>query len=302
MDKKRESHRGVAPLLAFAYVQQEKLLPALASLAQEEDWTYKEIEPEESDHIFPILYNYLLNTFARLQEEGKIAFDDPEHPQKACFNTGLRTKNRQEIYAYFTTNESKGKQQLQLTSFSQKNEIVLRNFTLPGVADFRGDDPAERLYDPNLEIRVDYDHILDDNRERLLKCLRVRSGELLGSAKLTLSEKDAGRSHDQEEKEKEKAREVEGHILRLLLIGAIDDAKTLALGDAVPQYYRRRGRGKGKIQLLLPLCIRLPEQADFALTLSHEGNAYIACTVLTLAMAYSDARLLGKPKSTWLIP
>ena len=65
---------------------------------------------------------------------------------------------------------------------------------------------------------------------------------------------------------------------------------------AVPQYWR------GRIQLLLPLCLVQDGKADLALVVEKErdGRCYRGNTVLTLDMAYSNARLLARPDPDWL--
>ena len=56
------------------------------------------------------------------------------------------------------------------------------------------------------------------------------------------------------------------------------------------------------IQLLLPLCLNQPDRADLALVVDKVGNSYRGNTVLTLDMAYRNARLITRPDSDWLRP
>src|SRR5262249_21384207 len=65
---------------------------------------------------------------------------------------------------------------------------------------------------------------------------------------------------------------------------------------AVPQYWR------GRIQLLRPLCLLQDGKADLALVVEKErdGRCSRGNTVLTLDMAYSNARLLARPDPDWL--
>ena len=56
------------------------------------------------------------------------------------------------------------------------------------------------------------------------------------------------------------------------------------------------------MQLLLPLCLLKPDVADLALVVARVGDAYHGSTVLTLDMAYNNARLLARPDSEWLVP
>ena len=72
---------------------------------------------------------------------------------------------------------------------------------------------------------------------------------------------------------------------------------------AVPQYYFGAGaRGAGRIQLLLPLCLMEPDRTDLALVVDKDKSElkYRAYTVLTLSMAYKNARLISRQDSEWL--
>jgi hypothetical protein len=52
----------------------------------------------------------------------------------------------------------------------------------------------------------------------------------------------------------------------------------------------------------LPLCLLKPSVADLALVVSTKEGQYRGDTILTLDMAYSNARLLCRPDSDWLKP
>ncbi len=86
----------------------------------------------------------------------------------------------------------------------------------------------------------------------------------------------------------------------MLFDGAIKRAKLMINANyktAVPQYY------KGKIQLLIPICLISENVPDLALAVSKNGagDQYLGHTCLTLDMAYNNARLIaikriGTPK------
>ena len=65
---------------------------------------------------------------------------------------------------------------------------------------------------------------------------------------------------------------------------------------AIPQFYR------GKLQLLLPLCLQSNARADLALVVERQPNSYYAWTVLPLDAAYNNARLIARPDTEWLMP
>ncbi|RKG82006.1 DUF3825 domain-containing protein [Corallococcus sp. CA049B] len=81
--------------------------------------------------------------------------------------------------------------------------------------------------------------------------------------------------------------------------GAVENAKERVARNykaAVPQYH------KGRVQLLLPLCMTAPGKADLAIVVERLDGFYRAATCLTFDMAYSNARLLARPDQDWLHP
>ena len=91
----------------------------------------------------------------------------------------------------------------------------------------------------------------------------------------------------------------DNYQLGTLLQGTIEDAKRRIKRNyktAIPQFY------KGKLQLLLPLCLTSKAKADLALVVEKENNIYRASTCLTLDMAVNNARLIAKPDDEWLKP
>ena len=62
-----------------------------------------------------------------------------------------------------------------------------------------------------------------------------------------------------------------------------------------PQYFN------GRLQFLLPLSFERPDLCDLVLAVEPYDEFYRATTCLTLAMAYSNARLLGRPDQAWLL-
>jgi hypothetical protein len=68
---------------------------------------------------------------------------------------------------------------------------------------------------------------------------------------------------------------------------------------AIPQYYPR----VKQLQLLLPICLVSDERVDMALAVEKtpSGN-YLGHTALPLDWAYTNARLICRPDSDWLLP
>lgn len=228
-------------------------------------------EPEDwnyrhvtDSHQHPILYNYLHYTFERLQEEGKVAVSpDEEH---ACINTGLVTSVQEPLYILFEKNKfPDDTRPWHFQKFCRQGEHVLNVFEkLPEMAHYF-DDPSHLVFDSRKELRANIEHIIRDNRERF---------------------PDPYRSMDD-------------YALQTFLKGSLDNAKERVRRNykaAIPQYYR------GRIQLLLPLCIGHPHRADLALVAEKFDTFYRASTCLTLDMAYNNARQLARPDRDWLDP
>ena len=239
-------------------------LEELATLAHKEDWNYRH---PKSNRRLPILRNFVFYTFARLEAEEKIATASGENGEAvACFNTGLATERQEAIFAVF--GQRKGVADTSppwvLEKFAKESDRTLTYFAQrPDIANYFSD-PSELLYDTRIELVVDVDHVIGGNRGRF-------PSELEDS----------------------------DFAMRSALDAAILAAKRRVRRNyktAIPQYYR------GSLQLLLPLCLVRPERADLALVVARENQVYRASTVLTLDMAYNNARLITRPDTEWLNP
>ena len=185
----------------------------------------------------------------------------------AVFNTGLFTKFYEPIYAYFIGNKIPDKQKWFLDGFYttyQLNFLGINDF--PKRANYFSN-PSEMVFDTNYEIIPQYQHIFSDPENFLRIPESVR----------------------------------ESFNKTLLFDGAIKRAKSMIDANyktAVPQYY------KGKIQLLVPICLTNETKPDLALVVSKSetSNCYLGHTCLTLDMAYNNARLIARPDSNWLKP
>ncbi len=250
----------------FAYLASlDDHLQKLAGLAENEDWNYKKTQ---SQNPFPILRNYIKHTFRRVQEEGKISYaidSKRNSSQLACFNTGLVTELLEPIYCAFFKNTDKTKDQpFVLHGFYKESVWPITEFsTRPDIADYI-DDPAALVYDRHRELVKNVDHIIDERSDRFPEKYGKDPQTLLAllEAAVTRAENRARRNY-----------------------------KT-----AVPQY------SNGKLQLLLPICLGKPNEAELALVVGRVEAVYKAFTVLDLDMAYNNARLLARPDPEWLRP
>lgn len=249
------------PLFDFAFVSDTNgRLETLAKMSEPENWG----KPESFDHVHPVLHNYLQYTFMRVQDEGKIVITNAR--DKACFNTGLVTPNQESIYAYFVPHHSPSASgpEWYLKAFLKESDLTLTDFDkLPEMANYF-EEPKDLIYDTRCQLRINYDHIVDENRNRFPEPFR--------------SMKDT-------------------YQLRIAFQGAVDHAIKRAKRNyktAIPQFYENR------LQLLLPICMSNPAAADLALAVERHQDIYRAATCLTLEMAYSNARLLARPNTEWL--
>jgi hypothetical protein len=237
-------------------------LEELAVMAEPEEWHYHHTPPTEHQH--PILYNYLRYTYTRLAEEAKIAVSDDG--QLITFNMGLVTPNQEPIFALANHNHlPNARQPWHFQGWRRRGEYELTRFSqLPDMAHYF-DDPAALVLDPRKELRMNIEHIITENKERFPPPYNT----------------------------------MDNYALQTFLKGAIDNAKERVRRNyktAIPQYYR------GRIQVLLPLCITNAQTADLALVVEDHGGFYRASTCLTLDMAYNNARQLARPDRDWLQP
>lgn len=187
---------------------------------------------------------------------------------KYClFNTGLYTQFYEIIFAYFTANRYSDRQKWYLDGFYTSYQMANLGICESPLRANYFIDPAAMVFDTNCEIFVQYAHIFNDpdNSSRIPLSIRENPNKTL------------------------------------LFDGAVKRAKHMVDANyktAVPQYY------KGKIQLLIPICLISENIPDLALVVSktEDGNKYLGHTCLTLDMAYNNARLIARPDSVWLKP
>lgn len=241
----------------------EETVAHLKEMAMPEKWDYRN---KFSDKLYPILNNYLLHTFARIQEEGKIAVNG----RYSAFNTGLATKNQEDIFMLFRKSNNGF---WFFSEFCKESDRKMGMFSpLPERANYF-DNEVELLYNHKYELRLNINHIVDDpaNFERFPDAIKQLSK----------------------------------HQLIITFQGAVEHAKKRVKRNyltAVPQFYRGEYMSEGQLQLLLPLCLIDPAKADLALAIYKEGESYNGRTCLTLDMAINNARLINKPDDDWLTP
>ena len=241
-------------------------LGMLAKMAQPEKWTYKKIQEKDP---YRILRNYIQFTYNRLAEENKF-IESPDGKYR-CMNTGLLTIYNQEIIAIFAQNEKAGKQPWFLNGFfKETDKFFTTNFyRIPPLADYCNN-AKDLIYDNNLELNLQKEHIIDDNFERFVEAgynNKELISVLLDSAKITLEKK----------------------LKRNFKL-------------ALPFYYRNTETGESKIQLLAPLYFPgAPVRLALVLNRirSNAKDYYEGVTVLPVEWAYMNSRLIVKPDEEW---
>lgn len=239
----------------------------LAEKARAEEWDFNRPEFKRPGATVPIIASYLNYTFVRLQQQGKVKIS--ADASKACINTGLQTPEGKDLFATFYRNPfamERDQPDWTLFGYFDAYSDKVREFEpLPDIATYI-DDPSELVYDHRLELEVDFKHILNDNKERLPAVLQ-------GNAALARNA-------------------VEGAIRQL------KERLKRNYKLAVPHWYNER------IQLLLPLSITDDNAADVALVAEKDvgRKKYMVRTLLTMDMAYLDARIICAPDREWLNP
>lgn len=247
--------------------QYQNKLQYLASLAQKETWTFKSVQTTDP---FRILRNYFQFTYNRLSEEKKIMLSDDD--KYACINTGLLTNYDQEIVAIFSKSIKQGYLPWFLVGFFRETDKYFTGKfqTCPKLADYF-DNIGDVIFDKNLRIDLNVEHIIDDNFSRFQN-IGYNDPQLinalLNSAKLKLEKK-----------------------LR----------RNFKL--ALPFYYHNTETNENKIQLLVPVYfagapVRLALVLD-KVTTSSGHPYYSAITVLPVEWAYMNSRLIVKPDEEW---
>lgn len=184
-----------------------------------------------------------------------------EQDEYASYNTGLMTVNGEDIICLFNRFDSSKKYSFHIHGFYKiSDRIIMKHFDKTPSVVSYFDDPAKAYFNPHLEVVPNIDHIIDENSDRFPKHLQVKGKDFILS----------------------------------LMTHATDLALKRCKRNhriAVPQYYR------GKITYLLPINL---DGYIVALALEEINNRYRANTVLTIEMAYNNARLIMKPESNWL--
>lgn len=211
----------------------------------------------------PILKSYLAKTYERVKQQGKVV----RAGSRMLFNTGLINRWFKEIYVVAEEDPHNASALLNAYPILENDRMVLEAFKnqKPGIATYFSS-LADVMFDPALDVVTDDIHIIEDNKDRI----PARYWDMPSS-------------------------------LNFVFQSAVQSARVLARRNyklVVPQFYA------GRIQFLMPIFLsgEFSGVPDCALALERIHDSYRGNTILTLDMAYQNARLIAKPDPTWLDP
>ena len=292
--------------------------------ALEEHWYY-----HAKDSITkPILKNYISYTFERLchedEEEGKKAKKEGREPRRkilenenfSVWNTGLVNYLYEPIYAFFSRNDGRNPQIHQPWVFRAFD--TANSYQQGVLAQFSNNKPARAEYYTELS-ELFYDlkagaptynrnHIFFDNIDRL-PLEFIKKDATNGFQFIESDDNLTSR-----EKKEYKERLVNAIKQDIDWFDSMNSRFKQALEralkrvewnykTAIPTYYIE----DREISILLPLALESKGKVNVALVCKHNYNPekrinnYVGKTILTLDMAYSNARLITRPDSDWLL-
>lgn len=253
------------PLRSYAFIGTRKefiyKLKYLAAQAEEESWKYSNPNNNENDKEYEnigVLYQYIMHTFSRVQEENKIL----ETKTHSICNTGLMTKNGEELFMLFEKNKNQSPEWYFKSFFRESAHEIPTEMRdkLPSHVNYFENRYEEAYFNTDYKIIGSMDHIINDNINRLPSLLKNVPKDF---------------------------------IITLLNGGLEVMKKRIARNNrlVLPQYYNKR------IMYLAPIIIG---DDIIPLAMEKHGKTYRINTILTHDMAYCNARLLMKPETNWL--
>lgn len=283
----------------------EKQLSELhEQLLEGEDWS-----SQDGKKKYFILEKYLNFTFYCARNQGKVVFSADR--DFAAFDTGLVDKNYEAIYGCFASIKEPQKRDWELEGFAKfgigflgkklnakltKRPQKVQYFT----------NIYDVYFDTSKPIERDRDHILIDNLSRIpIQFIREQCGRdderEIGDLVSDIERKVDVEQNIKRLQEYIKKEDSFSRKLAARLDEAIDVARKRCEWNyktAIPIFYHEING----LSLLLPLSLLGDHQsADVALVLEKvESGNYQGQTILTLPMAYLDARLICRPNSEWL--
>lgn len=289
----RQNRWHIGDIVFDSIDSMNELLGKLAEEALYENWTFTNYQSKVNH---PILKNYLENTYFQLVHQGKLYINKKE--EKMLFNTGLIDSAFNELFLVCdivpnSAKDSLFRQEYRSPETYKTSNRVFRNYSrnapLP-VATFY-ENPGDLLFNWEIAqkpggINIADEHIFRDNLNRINNGLRDPVIRFNFD-----SPNDIARC-------------------RQMFEGALKASLELSKRNykfVAPQFWP----STGKIQFLMPIYLEgvqeirsgnsrevLPPTVALSMELVH--GQYIGTTILTLDMAYQNARLIARPDGFWL--
>ena len=294
----------------FAYLGNLAVfLRALAEHVQEEPWNFN----GDADD-YTILIQYINYTFYRLQMQDKVCI--AEDGSFAAFNTGLQSRRLgEDVFAYFVPNAEGESSPWKFSRFcsADSNDPGERFAYKNMFGTFKEPEPAtyfskitDLLFDPLCEVRLSSDHIFKDNCDRLpMDFLRRECAWQAQAAALLDEIENAPDARRRRELFVELGEIIENDpdlfsSMHERLSGALSRTIKRVRRNyklAVPCFFPTRN----VMSMMLPISFTATGAPSLVLVCERTMRGdYLGQTILTLPMAYIDARLLCRPGSEWL--
>lgn len=285
----------------------EKALDDLANLAKKEKWCYHN---SKDKHI--ILKIYLQYTFYQILHQNKLVYD--EASSFACFNTGLKNAEYEDIYAVLRKNHTPEiKQEYLFEGFTLSagqglGKVIIEHFNpLPLKATYI-QSANDLVFDASAEIHTDIRHIILDNIDRFpLSFLKTMSLPFAEENKIVnqIEKEKSSFARDKLFMKLEKClekNEMMFSLVKVSLEASIAKSRRMVAYDyrnALPSFFPTRN----VMSLMLPLEFGNKDEVEAVLLIekTQSGN-YQGQTILTLKQCYVNARLILPLENSFLNP
>lgn len=281
---------------------QKHLKPLSDQILKGEEWDYANTKNTQSEKY--ILRSYIVFAFYKAWLDDNIV--ESEHG--AIFNTGLVNRRYEDIYCYLKFNSHEDDffcRKWEIGGFSTEESLIEKFPDLPSRTVYIGVNNIGDVYlDIGRAFSWNKKHIIGERLYRFpIKFLKRTLGGY----------KEAVEICERIENDEATIEDLQTYVNSNddtydTLLRAFDTAVKTAIKfvewdyrTCVTCYYAR----SNSLSLLLPIRLnnRIDSRPDLTLVIERTPQGtYYGHTVLSLAMAYQDARQIGRPASDWLIP
>ncbi len=251
-----------------------------------------------------MLRSYFNHMFEKVMDDGLLTV----HPEgrSAIFHTGLLTRSDQDIYAVFVPNERDDAQDWFFRGFSTRDaiglgDVLAEHEELPVRPRFI-QRPEQAFYSiQSGQPECDWPKLILDNISRIPRDLIHDASE----DRILLPDlRDVGKEAyiDCLEEAAQRLADDEGlKVMAGWFDEALDRAMDILNMDyklAVPSWHAK----DKSVALMLPLKVH-HSMVNVALAVIWDGEKdyYVGLNLLTLEMAYNNARLIARPEASWLL-